>query len=49
MFSDLEFSKSINMSGVNSINWARIIAQAVYYFYSYFKLAMIRQSIRNIY
>jgi len=36
MFSDLEFSKSINMSGVNSINWARIIAQAVYYFYSYF-------------
>jgi len=38
MFFDLEFSKSINMSGVNSINWARIIAQAVYYFYSYFKL-----------
>ncbi len=38
MFSDLEFSKSINMSGVNSINWARIIAQAVYYFYSYLKL-----------
>ncbi len=38
MFSDLEFSKSVNMSGVNSINWARIIAQAVYYFYSYFKL-----------
>ncbi len=38
MFSDLEFSKSINMSGVNSINWARIIAQSVYYFYSYLKL-----------
>ena len=38
MFSDLKFSKSINMSGVNSINWARIIAQAVYYFYAYFKL-----------
>ena len=37
MFADLQFSKSINMSGVNSINWARIIAQAVYYFYSYFK------------
>ena len=38
MFSDLEFSKSINMSGVNSINWARIIAQTVYYFYSYFRI-----------
>jgi threonine synthase len=26
------------MSGVNSINWARIIAQVVYYFYANFKL-----------
>jgi threonine synthase len=26
------------MSGVNSINWARIIAQTVYYFYAYFEL-----------
>ncbi|MDA9104795.1 threonine synthase [Candidatus Pelagibacter ubique] len=38
MFADKEFSKSINMSGVNSINWARIIAQAVYYFYTYFQI-----------
>ena len=38
MFSDKEFSKSINMSGVNSINWGRIIAQTVYYFYAYFLL-----------
>ena len=38
MFNDGKFSKSINMSGVNSINWARIIAQAVYYFYAYFKV-----------
>ena len=36
MFADQDFSNSINMSGVNSINWARIIAQAVYYFYTYF-------------
>jgi threonine synthase len=36
MFEDKNFSNSINMSGVNSINWARIIAQSVYYFYSYF-------------
>jgi len=26
------------MSGVNSINWARIIAQSVYYFFTYFLL-----------
>ncbi len=35
MFADKSFSNSIKMSGVNSINWARIIAQSVYYFYSY--------------
>ena len=38
MFVDKEFSSSINMSGVNSINWARIIAQSVYYFYTYFQI-----------
>ncbi len=38
MFNDEKFSKTINMSGVNSINWARIIAQTVYYFYAYFKV-----------
>jgi len=36
MFADKKFSNDIKMSGVNSINWARIIAQSVYYFYSYF-------------
>ena len=35
MFADKNFSNEIKMSGVNSINWARIIAQSVYYFYSY--------------
>ena len=36
MFADKSFSNEIKISGVNSINWARIIAQSVYYFYSYF-------------
>ena len=38
MFSDTVFANTINMSGVNSINWARIVAQTVYYFYSYFQI-----------
>ena len=37
MFADNTFREKINMSGVNSINWARIVCQIVYYFYSYFK------------
>jgi len=37
MFSDNQFREKINMSGVNSINWARIICQIVYYFYTVFK------------
>ena len=36
MFADKSFSNEIKMSGVNSINWARIIAQSVYYFYCYY-------------
>ena len=38
MFNENDFRKKINMSGVNSINWARIICQIVYYFYSAFKI-----------
>ena len=38
MFNDNEFREKINMSGVNSINWARIICQIVYYFYAAFKI-----------
>ena len=39
MFNDNEFRKKVNLSGVNSINWARIVFQIVYYFYAYFKIA----------
>jgi threonine synthase len=38
MFADNDFRDLINMSGVNSINWARIIFQIVYYFFCYFKI-----------
>lgn len=34
MFNDLEFRDTLSLSGVNSINWARIMPQIVYYFTS---------------
>ena len=45
MFEDKKFSTSINMSGVNSINWARIVVQIIYYFFSYFKIAEVGEKI----
>ena len=38
MFADKNFNNSINMSGVNSINWSRIAVQIVYYFFAYFQV-----------
>ena len=32
MFNHHAFRDQVRLSGVNSINWARIVAQAVYYF-----------------
>ncbi len=34
MFADEGFRKQMNLSAVNSINWARIMAQVVYYFWA---------------
>ncbi len=34
MFLNTEFRDSVHLSGVNSINWGRIVAQIVYYFTS---------------
>ncbi|KAJ4301862.1 threonine synthase [Kalmusia sp. IMI 367209] len=41
LFADPEINSTHRLAAVNSINWARILAQITYYFYSYFKL--IRQ------
>ena len=34
MFNDFEFRDYVKLAGVNSINWARVLAQVVYYFSS---------------
>ena len=34
MFNHFEFRDRVRLAGVNSINWARVLAQVVYYFTS---------------
>ncbi|KAF9011842.1 tryptophan synthase beta subunit-like PLP-dependent enzyme [Cyathus striatus] len=40
LFADREFNATHRLGAVNSINWARILAQTVYYFLSYFHLKL---------
>lgn len=38
IFADRDFASRFNLSAVNSINWARLMAQIVYYFYAAVRL-----------
>ncbi|WP_374723832.1 threonine synthase [Calidifontibacillus erzurumensis] len=38
IFADLEFKNKYHLRAINSINFARILAQIVYYFYAYFQV-----------
>ncbi len=38
MFNDADFAARFNLGAVNSINWARLMAQVVYYFYAAVRL-----------
>ncbi|ADW17064.1 L-threonine synthase [Desulfobulbus propionicus DSM 2032] len=38
IFNDLDFRDRYRLGAVNSINWARVLAQVVYYVYAYLKL-----------
>jgi threonine synthase len=39
IFGDLEFKERYALGAVNSINWARVLAQVVYYFYAWFQVS----------
>lgn len=38
LFGDLAFKDKYSLGAVNSINWARVLAQVVYYFYAWLKV-----------
>ena len=38
IFNDLRFKEQYHLGAVNSINWARVLAQVVYYVYAWLKL-----------
>ncbi len=39
LFNDLPFREQYRLGAINSINWARILAQTVYYFYAWGRLS----------
>ena len=41
LFADKELVSDVNLSGVNSINWARILIQTVYYFSAFYQMKVI--------
>ncbi len=38
IFADVEFKEKYSLGAVNSVNWARVLAQTVYYFFSAFQV-----------
>lgn len=47
IFADLDFKNKYHLRAINSINFARILAQTVYYFYAYFQVSK-EKDIKNL-
>lgn len=45
LMGDLEFKQKYSLGAVNSINWARVLAQVVYYIYAWLKVAKTGQKV----
>ncbi|HBA89144.1 MAG TPA: threonine synthase [Geobacter sp.] len=48
LFNDLDFKKEYALGAVNSINWARVLAQVVYYFYAWGRLPEQREVVFSV-
>jgi len=47
LFNDREFNEAHSLGAVNSINWARVMAQITYFFYAYFRVLDARENRRD--
>jgi len=48
LFSDASFNAAYHLGAVNSINWARILAQTVYYFHAFFQLQRASPGVKDL-
>lgn len=42
-FSDIEFKRAHSLAAVNSVNWTRVLAQVVYYFFAWYRIGQPAQ------
>jgi len=48
LFGDVAFKRRYGLTAINSINWARILAQTVYYFAAFFQLQRAQPAVTEV-